>query len=692
MKIDRYLGFAAALVLAAAAKAAPKPVEFEFVAPLNGAVPNPYARELWAEVTTPAGQKLTLPAYYADMGLYAVRARPDQVGSYRFGAVSETTLGIRKSDLIVSLVTPATFENTSKTRLPAILISPSDPRQFLRSDGIPYVPVGANLAWAPGGRDDTPTYYRKAFPAFARANLNWMRVWMAHWDGLNLDWLPSFMGPSPRPGAVDEGVAEIWDGILESAEDNGVYVQMVLQHHGQYTTADNSNWAENPWNSANPGGFLKAPGDFFTDPNARVITLIKYRYIVARFGWSPAILAYELFNEVHWTDEFRFGHEAEVARWHSDMASYIRQIDVYGHLITTSTENLKSPIYDKMDYYQPHLYASNMIAAARRFEPAFPTLQKPAFYGEEGDEHQSLPDEVKKSALDLAPPVWASVMGQGTMAAQPWHGWEMLGHNREGDVGAVFRFLAINRVAFRKDLEGFSAVVETAATVPLQILPGQSWQRRAAPDFDFPVDGTETIEEANVPATLVGSDGSRADGFPDRATYRLTLPKDVVMEVRVDSVAPKGASLQVSVDGASAAAVKWVGGPGTPDPMEVKFAVPAGKHVLLLQNTGPDWVGISSIDVGLPVSALGLIGRRNDHFIEAWIWSRSNIYALDPKVPVSGTVVLGDVPAGSWTVTWWDSVRGTPGDSRVVSHPGGTLRLDTPPVLRHCAVVLTRAP
>ena len=77
------------------------------------------------------------------------------------------------------------------------------------------------------------------------------------------------------------------------------------------------------------------------------------------------MVAWELFNEVHWTDAFRKGREADVAHWHSEMAKYIRSIDVYGHLITTSTENLRSPIYEKMDFYQPHLYAANLIAGAR---------------------------------------------------------------------------------------------------------------------------------------------------------------------------------------------------------------------------------------------------------------------------------------------------------------------------------------
>ena len=185
-----------------------------------------------------------------------------------------------------------------------------------------------------------------------------------------------------------------------------------------------------------------------------MITLLKYRYIIARWGWSPSILAWELFNEVHWTDSFRHGHEADVARWHSSMATAIRQIDVYGHLVTTSTEDLRSPIYEKMDYFQPHLYAANLVAAARTFALPYASIDRPVFYGEEGDDHQPVSDEVKKAGLNIVPPVWASAMGQGTMVAEPWNGWQLLAQNRQNELGAVFRFLAINRVAQQQGLLG----------------------------------------------------------------------------------------------------------------------------------------------------------------------------------------------------------------------------------------------
>ena len=678
------------LLLAVSAGA--KPIEFDFVAPENPSVQNPYARELWAEVVTPSGQKLLLPAYYADGGLFAVRARPEEVGTYHFGGVSESTLGLDRTNLVVSLVTPADAENKTRTRLPAILIDPKEPRQLIRSDGLPFVPVGANLAWAPDGSPDTVSYYRKAFPAFSKANLNWMRIWMAHWDGLNLDWLPPSMGPSPKPGSLSEDVAQNWDGILALAEDNGVYVQVVLQHHGQYTTSSDSDWAKNPWNAANPGGFLKAPEDFFTDANAGVITLLKYRYIIARWGWSPAVVSWELFNEVHWTDSMRHGREADVAHWHSNMAAAIRQIDIYGHLITTSTENLRSPIYDKMDYYQPHLYASNLIAAVRTFELPYATLAKPAFYGEEGDDHQPISDGAKKAGVNLVPPVWASAMGQGPLVAEPWKGSDILAQNRQNELGAVFRFLAINRVAQQKGLLAFSAPVECREKVPLRMAAGESWQRRPPATVDYPNDGTEPLGAADIPATLVGSDASRAEGFPDRVTYRLDLPEATTVRVNVDSAAPGGGGLQARIDGQPVASHQWPGGTGTPEPSTLQFPIAKGTHTLVLNNPGPDWIGISAVELGVDVPVLAAIGRRNEHFIEVWLWHRKNLFAVQPSAPATGTLDLDNVPAGSWKVTWWDSEKGVPLASSVVTHPGGTLMLQTPPVTRHAAVALTRAP
>ena len=90
---------------------------------------------------------------------------------------------------------------------------------------------------------------------------------------------------------------------------------MTLQHHGQYSTTVDPNWPQNPFNTAN-GGFLSDPKQFFTDTTAKALTKRKYRYIVARWGYSPAVMAWELFNEVQFTDAAQNGQWANVAAWH----------------------------------------------------------------------------------------------------------------------------------------------------------------------------------------------------------------------------------------------------------------------------------------------------------------------------------------------------------------------------------------
>jgi len=115
---------------------------------------------------------------------------------------------------------------------------------------------------------------------------------------MNLDWVS---GTTLPIGSLSLDVARRWDATVAAAGEHGVYLQIALQHDGQYSSRTNPNWPENPWNKSR-GGWLQSPEDFFTDPRAIALTKAKYRYIVARWGYSPYILAWELFNEVEWTD------------------------------------------------------------------------------------------------------------------------------------------------------------------------------------------------------------------------------------------------------------------------------------------------------------------------------------------------------------------------------------------------------
>lgn len=667
------------------------PVEFVFRAP--GARQNPFARELWAEVVLPSGKILSLPAFYVGGENFAVRARASEAGDYQLGRVTEISGG-KEAIPGFDAVSPKTVRVTATQTLPQVGLAAGDPTRFAYAgSGTTYTPIGANLAWASEGRS---RFYEQALPQFAAEGLNWTRIWMAHWNGLNLDWLPEDYGDSPAPGHLDLRVAADWDRTVAVAEKAGVYFQMVLQHHGQVSTLVNPNWAINPWNASQRQGFLTKPQDFFTSPTAISITQQKYRYIVARWGYSPAVLAWELFNEVHWVDAIRVAHdEAAVAQWHTRMADYLRSVDSYGHLVTTSTENLGSTSYDRMDYFQPHLYPYALLSGPLAFNSPYEKLSRPVFYGEVGDDHAPLSEEQKSSGIAIVPPVWASLMGLAHYPAQPWFGEKLLQLNRLAELGAVARFVKASGLGARQGLTPFSPQVECEARVPFVLEASQVWQQRPAPDFVLPLDGRVPVELADIPRAYVGSPKSLADGLPGRAAYRVNFPRETTLRARVVGAGAKGSAIRISIDGKVVAEKSWkahvADKPRADRPTEILFHALAGPQTLVVENPGADdWFQLDAIETDLTVPALAAIGQRSEKFLALWLWHRAGVFALHPPAPVGGTLLLENVPAGKWTITWWDTFKGVPSPALEIEHPGGFLRLAVPKLDRHAAVMLSR--
>jgi hypothetical protein len=455
-------------LLAASVSAAPV-VEFSFPAP--PAPGNPFARQISAEIGLPSGAKLVLPAFYDGDGVWRVRARAAEAGRYRVYRVMEAGEGGTRP--FAAKITPDFVdEETAADSRGFIRIDPDDPHRFAFEDGEPYYPFGFNLAWG----DDA--FYPEAFRRFRSAGLNWTRIWMAHWADMNLDWPGDRSKSTVKPGGIDLKVARKWDRIVSQAEDNGVYFQLVLQHHGQFSTLVNSNWAESPWNAAK-GGILATPQEFFTSPAARELTRLKYRYIVARWGYSSAILSWELFNEVQWVDTLKIDHNpAPVAAWHREMAGYIRSVDVYRHLITTSyndsnTTGLESPIYDAMDYYEPHLYRPDMFGELRHFSPSPDKLTKPVFYGEFGADNMLIPFEEKRSQQLTPPLIWLGLMSDSGLPAQAWE-WNEIFRHRFGDVASAAAFIRLAGLPRETDLRSADFKVENHAPTFLQAVGRRS--------------------------------------------------------------------------------------------------------------------------------------------------------------------------------------------------------------------------
>jgi hypothetical protein len=111
----------------------------------------------------------------------------------------------------------------------------------------------------------------------------------------------------------------------------------------------------------------------------------------------------------------------------------------------------------------------------------------------------------------------------------------------------------------------------------------------------------------------------------------------------------------------------------------------------VVENPGaPGWFDLARIDTGLSIPVLAATGQRGDDFLAVWVWHRNGVFSPRATPSIKGTLLIDDVPPGTWRATWWNTLDGTPGQPAIFAHKGGILHLPTPPISRHAAVVLTR--
>ena len=690
--MNRYVALVAALFICFAfaaltngkdAEAAPparpvmaRPVHWEISFSLPGVTGNPFdykENDVRAVLRLPNGQTTTALAFFDGGDTWRVRYNLRTPGAYHLQSIIRNGAPVKAQNIS----NPAwTLPPWTKPAPAFVRVDPKSKTRFVFDGGYPYYPVGNNVAWQSGGRPDVPELLAK----MGNAGENWARVWMNHWDGKNLDW--------PRPensqlGTLNLDAARKWDAIVATAEKNGIYFQMTLQHHGQYSTRVNSNWGENPWNKANTaqGGFLQTPNEFFTSEKARELTRAKYRYIVARYGYSPSVLAWELFNEVQFTDAIHDNQAGDVAAWHKEMANFLRSIDANHHLITTSSDTSIPHLYDAVDYVQPHSYPVDGIATVLSARPS--EWSKPLFYGEIGPTGVN---DTKEGAF-LHGILWASLVSDQSGAAQYW-AWDDLEKNDLWyQYQSITGFLAQPQaLATVRNLPARRAVsVKTAALSSVSFGPGGDWGKGEQTDFTVDPSG-DVPGIGKMPSFLQGA--AHRDLFT-QANFTVNYPKAGTFTVAVRQSAKAGAHLVVFVDGVKAGEQDFPAATSDQNGSGPGLIVPvaAGKHTVRLENTGADWLVLQKLTLSPYGPGLRVLAKGNATHAVLWAYRPD---AAPNGAGIAGTISLPNFAPGKYRVQWWDTQAGKPmGQAKTVAASAKTLVLQTPAIAKDAAALIT---
>ena len=392
----------------------------DFTATLTGTWNNPFLQEeacLDLVLTAPSGRTLTLPCFFVEgesgaPSRWAARFTPQEKGRYTY------VFRYAQDGRPVSESPEGTFEAGKPAGSGILHVRDNWTLRF--DDGTPFRGVAENICWESRDSDDSKFFkelhergdkynYDVMLPQFAAAGGNFCRLWMCSWN-FPIDRHRHFN--NRRYTESDEyfnpsAVARL-DHTVEMGENLGVHFMLCMG-----------------------AGDARTDGNFFVSPEAKARHRNYLRYIVARWGYSPAIGMWEFFNEID-NIQFRDSRHpipaADIVAWHAEMAAYLKSIDPFGHIVTTSISHRDleglNDVKD-MDINQKHIYraTSSIPETIVRYEAAH---GKPYVIGEfsyEWDWSKNFDDFAEDMDLDFKRGLWYGIFSPTPITPMSWW-WE----------------------------------------------------------------------------------------------------------------------------------------------------------------------------------------------------------------------------------------------------------------------------
>lgn len=639
---------------------------------------------------------------------WRVRFSPNAPGMWSYLVEVRDSSGTREVDQGAFNVRPSAR--------PGFIRVGQNRRYFKRENNGAYFPVGLNLGWSWSGARNTQGYL-DWLDQLAASGVNFARLYIDVPWFIGLGWRQ----PVGQATAIQEDAWRL-DTILQVAAEKGIALQVVLLWHQGWITYGglpvnapptpnrpdtSADWASNPYNVRRGGAFATA-AQYFTLPEGRALFKNRLRYIVARWGYSTSIFAWEVVDQV---DRIVANNPETAVDWLREMVGYLREIDPYSHPITVGLrESTQLALLDPvvLDFMQVRYYqrrpiepaGDQVLGALDLLRPLLNAADRPLLVNEFSLNPWFEPTADDPEGVHLRATMWASALaGAGGAASPSWWDTYIFPQN----LTDVFRPLA----AFTRgipwdsaDLRPIDVAIQGSADITYAPLRVEGYNATfgsvTPPDLIFRLtsDGvTPPINTAS--AYLYGLVYNRQNSRPQQ--YIITPPVDTRLTVNVVRTSDRaGARLAVIIDGKTVAETQLA--PNSP-PTSLTVPISAGEHAVWLDNTGDDYLQIGSIEVEAylaPLRAVALADRAQGIFV-GWIAHREytwqNVAAQAHIKPVTCTIRAAGMPPGAYEVELWDPISGNVVGQETVTVEGvtsGELTLSLLPTARMLAVRAVR--
>lgn len=665
--------------------------KFECIVYLKAAVANPYDYDeavVQGIFTGPDGQSVSVDGFFMQdyslnaangnlsplgSGAFRVRFCPAQTGTWMYTVKVTTASGVASAPQQNFTCQPSAKKG---------FIRRSAGNYFQFDAGEQYIPIGQNVCWQ---NNNVYLDYKNWLGDMVAAGANFYRLWMAHW-GLGIEWKNNSSGFSGLKKYKQTSSYYI-DWMLDYGAENNLYLMLCINHHGQYSTTVNPNWNENPYSAA-LGGPISQPQQFFSDLTARKLHKNRLRYIVARWGYSTNIQCWELFNEVDLTENFGT-NSANVVSWHDEMSAYLKSIDPYQHLVSTSgsSPGAFDDIWDLpgIDFTQEHIYRN----VANIEEPVVETARslinnfgKPALVGEfglSGSGTQTAADD--PSGIHLHNGMWGGLFSGSAGTAMTWW-WD--NYVEPKNLYPVFTPLATVANQISLATGQFKPVTPKLAGGPASdavFAPAAGWTVPTASQFTVDASGKLTPGVTELGQYLYGSTWNTQ--FRNPPQFTVTFPAASKFRVRSGAHASTAPKVVIYLDGNEV-----LNQNGTVN-TDYSINVPAGQHTIKVDNLGTDWIEIAEYvfeKIGSSVTAFTLQSADKSRTV-GWLLNKQYNwqYLKNTGTPpaIDGvTVTIPGMTPGAYQLKWWECGTGSILNSISLStDASGNLTLPCPSIL-----------
>ncbi len=642
---------------------------------------------------------------------WRVRYCPTTAGEYRYWLVLDDGTSRVQTE-------PASFTAVASKHAGMVRIAKDNPLYFEHDDGTPYFGIGENVCWpGPLGTYDYDNYWQK----LAEHGANYARLWIGPFDVFTLERTARDAQDPAGLGRYD--LVNSWrlDYVVDLAEQRGLKLMYCIDSFNSLRARPmHAMWDRCPYNAAN-GGPCQRPEEFFTDPEAKKLFQRRLRYIVARWSHSPAILSWEFWNEVDIIEKYV---SADSVVWHREMARYLRELDPYDHLITTSWAGTAGdPAVDalpEMDYIQSHQYGAR-DAAAFMIDVCRDKIQrygKPHYFGEFGTGTQAEGTREDTDGIHLHNGLWSGVASGAAATAMIWW-WDsyvepknLYYHFRP--VAEFVRDVPLNKLSYRP---AHIAGIDYAGPPPpprmdtLAIDPNRgSWQPA---EYNQPVTVTArrdgVVEGAERLAKVLHGVRNHPT-LHNPATFHVDYTQSGRFIVTVAGVSGHGgARLKMYLDGQLKVDKDFADTDTSTETLtqyngQYAVDVPPGKHEVRVVNDGNDWLYLGyrltnyHLRTEPPLRVYGLTAAQaSPGQPAALVWIKNEQYTWynfnqgEPLGTIPPTrVTLAGIPDGNCEVQWWDTYTGRVTHRDDALTQGGQVILSVPELTKDIACRVLR--